>query len=128
VQSVARVHVLIFQQLGVSLNVIFFIEILGTNTDIVFDDKEKCHQKDNKKKAFEDVEFSQSDIAKMDDDDSCLRRNNSFVTMSGVTQPTNSYICNPTISPGEIPNVHEYFRTPRKRIMRANANNVGKLS
>jgi hypothetical protein len=128
VQSVARVHVLIFQQLGVSLNVIFFIEILGTNTDIVFDDKEKCHQKDNKKKAFEDVEFSQSDIAKMDDDDSCLRRNNSFVTMSGVTQPTNSYICNPTISPGEIPNVHEDFRTPRKRIRGANANNIGKLS
>jgi hypothetical protein len=49
VQSVARVHVLIFQQLGVSLNVIFFIEILGTNPDIVFDGKEKCHQEDNKK-------------------------------------------------------------------------------
>jgi hypothetical protein len=49
VQSVARVHVLIFQQLGVSLNVVFFIEILGTNPDIVFDGKEKCHQEDNKK-------------------------------------------------------------------------------
>jgi hypothetical protein len=80
------------------------------------------------KKAFEDAEFSQLDIAKMDDDDSCLRRNNSFVTMSGVTQSTNNYICNPTISPGEIPNVHEDFRTPRKRIMGANANNIGKLS
>jgi hypothetical protein len=48
-QSVARVHVLIFQQLGISLNVVFFIEILGTNPGIMFDDKEKCHQEDNKK-------------------------------------------------------------------------------
>jgi hypothetical protein len=107
----------------------FFIEILGTNLDIVFDDKEKCHQEDNKKRAFEDAEFSQPDVAKMDDDDdSWLRWSDSFIPMSSVTQLTNSYICNPTISPGEIPNVHEYFRTPRKRIMRANANNVGKLS
>jgi hypothetical protein len=48
--------------------------------------------------------------------------------MSGVMQPTNSYVCNTTISPGEITNVHEDFRTPRKRIRGANANNVGKLS
>jgi hypothetical protein len=64
----------------------------------------------------------------MDDDDSWLRQNDSFIPMSGVTLPTNSYICNPTISPGEIPNVHEDFRTPRKRIRGANANNIGKLS
>jgi hypothetical protein len=48
--------------------------------------------------------------------------------MSGVTQPTNSYVCNPTISLGEISNVREDFRAPRKRIRGANANNVGKLS
>jgi hypothetical protein len=64
----------------------------------------------------------------MDDDDSWIRRNDSFVPMSGVTQPTNNYVCNLTISPGEIPNVCEDFRTPRKRIRGANANNVGKLS
>jgi hypothetical protein len=28
---------------------LFFIEILGTNPDIVFDDKEKCYPEDNKK-------------------------------------------------------------------------------
>jgi hypothetical protein len=94
----------------------------------VFDDKENCHQEDNKKRAFEDAEFSQPDVAEMDDDDSWLRRNDSFVPMSGVTQLTNSYVCNPTISPGEIPNVREDFRTPRKRIMGENANNVGKIS
>jgi hypothetical protein len=27
----------------------FFIEILVTNPGIVFDDKEKCHQEDNRK-------------------------------------------------------------------------------
>jgi hypothetical protein len=107
---------------------IFFIEILGTNSGIVFDDKEHCHQKDNKKRAFEDAEFSQSDVAKMDDDRSWLRQNDSFVPMSDVTQSTNSYVFNPTISLGEIPNVCEDFRTPRKRITGANANNVGKLS
>jgi hypothetical protein len=48
-QSTARVHVLIFEQLDVSLNVVFFIEILGTTPSIVFDDKENCHQEDNKK-------------------------------------------------------------------------------
>jgi hypothetical protein len=46
-----------------------------------------------------DAEFSQSDIAKTDDDDSWLRRNDSFVSMSGVTQPINNYVCNLTISP-----------------------------
>jgi hypothetical protein len=35
-----------------------FIEILGTNLGIVFDDKENCHQEDNKKSAFEDAKFS----------------------------------------------------------------------
>jgi hypothetical protein len=30
----------------------FFIEILGTNPGIVFDDKENCHQEDNKKKGL----------------------------------------------------------------------------
>jgi hypothetical protein len=64
----------------------------------------------------------------MDDDDSWLRWNDSFVPMSGVTQPANSYICNLTISLGEIPNVREGFRTPRKRIRGANANNISKLS
>jgi hypothetical protein len=94
----------------------------------VFDDKENCHQEDNKKRAFEDAEFSQPNIAKMDDDDSWLRRNDSFIPISGVMQPTNSYVCNPTISLGEITNVSQDFRVPRKRITGANANNVGKLS
>jgi hypothetical protein len=48
--------------------------------------------------------------------------------MSRVTQPTNNYVCNPSISPGEIPNVHKDFRVPRKRFRGANADNVGKLS
>jgi hypothetical protein len=81
-----------------------------------------------KKRVFVDAEFSQSGIAETDDDDSWLRWNDSFVPMSGVTQPTNSYVCNPTISLGEISNVREDFRAPRKRIRGANANNVGKLS
>jgi hypothetical protein len=68
------------------------------------------------------------DVAETDDDDSWLRQNDSFIHMSGVTQPTNSYVCNPTISLGEIPNVRKDFGTPRKRIRGANANNVGKLS
>jgi hypothetical protein len=104
-----------------------FIEILGTNPGIVFDDKEKCRQEDNKKRAFEDAEFSQLNVAETDDDDSWLRWNDNFVPTFGVTQPTNNYVCNPTISAGEIPDVHEDFRTPRKRIRGANANNVGKL-
>jgi hypothetical protein len=48
--------------------------------------------------------------------------------MSGVTQPTNSYVFNLTISPGEILNMRDDFRTPRKRIKGTNANNIGKLS
>jgi hypothetical protein len=48
--------------------------------------------------------------------------------MCRVTQPTNIYVCNPSISLGEIPNVREDFRVPRKRFSGANANNVGKLS
>jgi hypothetical protein len=48
--------------------------------------------------------------------------------MSRVTQSTNSYVCNLSISPGEIPNVREDFRVPRKRFRGANANNIGKLS
>jgi hypothetical protein len=80
------------------------------------------------KKAFQDAEFSQSDVAEIGDDDSWLRQNDSFIPMFGVTQPTNSYVCNPTISPREIPNVRKDFRPPRKRIRGANANNVGKLS
>jgi hypothetical protein len=48
--------------------------------------------------------------------------------MFDITQPTNSYVYNPTISPEEIPNVREDFMTPKKRIGGANANNVGKLS
>jgi hypothetical protein len=64
----------------------------------------------------------------MDDDDSWLRQNNSFVPMSGVTQPRNSYICHPTISLGEIPNMREDLRVPRKRIRGPNACNVAKLS
>jgi hypothetical protein len=93
----------------------------------VFDDKENYYQEDNKKRAFVDAEFSQTYVAKMDDNDTWLRRNDSFIHMSGVTQPTNSYVCNPTISPGEIPNECNDFRAPRKRIKGANANNVGKL-
>jgi hypothetical protein len=94
----------------------------------VFDDKENDHQEDNKKMAFEGAEFSHPDAVETDDDDSWLRWNDSFIPMSSVTPPTNSYVCNPTISPGEIPNVREDFRTPTKRIRGANANNVGKLS
>jgi hypothetical protein len=75
-----------------------------------------------------DAEFSQPNIAETDDDDSWLRRNDSFVPMSGVTQLINSYVYNPTISPGEMFNVREDFRTPMKRIRGANANNIGKLS
>jgi hypothetical protein len=72
--------------------------------------------------------FLQQDVAEMDDDDSWLRWNDSFVPMSHVTQPTNIYVCNPSISPGEIPNIREDFRVPRKRFRGANENNVGKLS
>jgi hypothetical protein len=75
-----------------------------------------------------DAEFSQPDVAKMDDDDSWLRQNGSFISMFGVTQPTNIYVCNPTISPSEIPILRKDFRAPRKRIRGANANNIGKLS
>jgi hypothetical protein len=75
-----------------------------------------------------DAKFSQPNIAETDDDDSWLRRNDSFVPMSGVTQLINSYVYNPTISPGEMFNVREDFRTPMKRIRGANANNIGKLS
>jgi hypothetical protein len=94
----------------------------------LFDDKENCQQEDNKKWAFEDAEFLRQDVAEMDDDDSWLRQNISFLPTSHVTQPTNSYVHNLSISPGEIPNVHEDFRVPRKRFRGANANNVGKLS
>jgi hypothetical protein len=59
----------------------------------------------------------------MDDDDSWLRRNDGFVPMS-----VKSYVSNPTISLGEIPNVHQDFRVARKRIRGANVNIVGKLS
>ena len=75
-----------------------------------------------------DAEFSQPNVAETDDDDTWLRWNDSFVPMSGVTQPTNNYVCNLTISPGEIPNVHQDFRVARKRIRGANANIAGKLS
>jgi hypothetical protein len=64
----------------------------------------------------------------MDDDYSWLRRNDTFVPMSHVTQPTNNYVCNLSISLGEIPNVREDFRVPRKRFRGANAKNIGKLS
>jgi hypothetical protein len=79
------------------------------------------------KTTFEDAKFLQQDVVEMDDDDNWLRQNNSFVPMSRVTQPTNSYVSNPSIIPGEIPNVCEDFRVPRKRFRGANANNVGKL-
>jgi hypothetical protein len=48
-QPAARVYVLIFQQLGVSLNVVFFYRNLSTQPGFVFVDKENCHQEDNKK-------------------------------------------------------------------------------
>jgi hypothetical protein len=43
-------------------------------------------------------EFLQSDVAKTNDDDSWLRRNDNFIPMSQVTQPTNSYVCNMSIT------------------------------
>jgi hypothetical protein len=47
--------------------------------------------------------------------------------MSDIMQPTNNYVCNLSISQGELPNLHESIRSPRKR-RGANTNNVGKLS
>jgi hypothetical protein len=47
-----------------------------------------------RKRAFEDTEFSQLDVAEMDNDDSWLRQNDGFVPMS-----TKSYVSNPTITP-----------------------------
>jgi hypothetical protein len=47
--------------------------------------------------------------------------------MCGVMPSTNNYVCNPSISLGEIPNVREDFMAPRKRIGGTNANNIGKL-
>jgi hypothetical protein len=67
------------------------------------------------KRAFEDTEFSQPDVAEMDDDDSWLRRNDDFVRMSAK-----SYVSILTISPGEIPNARQDFRVARKRIRGAN--------
>jgi hypothetical protein len=52
------------------------------------------------KMAFEDAEFSQPDVVETDDD-SWLRRNDSFIPMSGVTQLINNYVCNLTVSLGE---------------------------
>jgi hypothetical protein len=75
-----------------------------------------------------DAEFSQLNVSEMDDDDTWLRQNGSFILMSGVTQSINIYVCNLTISPGEILNVRDDFRTPRKRIRGADENNIGKLS
>jgi hypothetical protein len=75
-----------------------------------------------RKRAFEDTEFSQLDVAEMDNDDSWLRQNDGFVPMS-----TKSYVSNPTITPGEIPNVRQDFGVVMKRIKGANANTVGKL-
>jgi hypothetical protein len=75
-----------------------------------------------------DADFSQPDGDHTDDDDTWLRQNDSFVPMSSVTQLTNSYVCNLSINPREIPNLHEDFRAPTKRIRGANAKNVGKLS
>jgi hypothetical protein len=43
-------------------------------------------------------------------------------------QSKRSYVYNLSISSGEIPNPREDFRSPRKRIRGANANNVGKIS
>jgi hypothetical protein len=80
------------------------------------------------KRAFEVAKFSQPDVAKIDDDDSWLRRNDNFIPMFGVTQPKNSHVYNPAISPREIPNVRKDFMAPRKRIRVAKANNVVKLS
>jgi hypothetical protein len=81
-----------------------------------------------RKRAFVDADFSQPDGDHTDDDDTLLRRNDSFVSMSGVTQPTNSYVCNLSISLGEISNLREDFRIPAKRMRGANANKIGKLS
>jgi hypothetical protein len=94
----------------------------------VFDDKENCDDEDEKTKVFVDADFSQPDGADTDDDHSWLRRNDSYVPMSDITQPANSYICTLSVSPGEIPNLREDFRSPRNRMRGANANNIGKLS
>jgi hypothetical protein len=71
-QYVARVHALIFQQLGLSLNIVFFIEILGKTLALCLIIKRTVVRKIIKR-AFVDAEFSQPDIAEMDDDDSWLR-------------------------------------------------------
>jgi hypothetical protein len=77
----------------------------------------------NKKRALEDTEFSQLDVAETDDDDSWLIQNDGFIPMSAK-----SYVSNPTITLGEIPNVRQDFRVAMRRIKGANANTIGKLS
>jgi hypothetical protein len=51
--SALRVHVIIFLHVGVPLNIVFLlIDLLGTNTGIVFDDEENCHQENKNKKGI----------------------------------------------------------------------------
>jgi hypothetical protein len=119
--------VLFFQQHAASWTIVFFFKKKGTNSSIVFDDKENCDQEDKKIIAFLHVDFSQLNGAHTDDDHTWLRQNDSYVPMFVVTQPTNSYVCNLPISLGEIPNLCQDSRPPFKRIRGENANNLGKL-
>jgi hypothetical protein len=119
--------VLIFHHHATSLNVVSYFSFLGTNSSIVYDDKENCDHKHQKTKVFVDADVLQPHGVDTDDDHSWLRRNDCYVPMSGITQPTKSYVCNLSISHGEIPNLRESFRSPRKR-RGANANNIGKRS
>jgi hypothetical protein len=120
--------VLIFHHYATTLNIVSYVYFLGTNQSIVFDDKENCDHEDHKTKVFVDAKFSQPNGADTDYDHSWLTWNDSYVPISGIMQPTNSYVCNLSKSSGEIPNVREAFRSRRKRMTGANANDIGKLS
>jgi hypothetical protein len=120
--------VLIFHHHATALNIVSYFYFLGTNLSIVLDAKEKCDHEDQKTKVFVDAEFLQPDDADTVDDQSWFRWNDSYVPMPAIMQPTNSYVYNLSISPGDIPNVSEAFRWRRKRMTVANANDIGKLS
>jgi hypothetical protein len=100
---------------------------IGTNTFIVYDDKENCDHQDHKTKGFVAADISQPHSVDTDDDRSWLKQDDSFVPMSGITQPINSYVYNLSRSQGELPNLGESMRSPRKR-RGPNGNNIGKLS
>jgi hypothetical protein len=93
----------------------------------VFDNKENCDHEVQKTKEFMDVDVLQPHSVDTDDDHSWLRRNDSYIPMSSIMQPTNSFVSNLSISQGEIPYLRKAFRSPRKR-RGTNANNIGKIS